>query len=45
MKTMMNNVISPLFKKTATVLGVFSLVAALTNGEVKADRILSLIHI
>jgi len=39
MKTMMNNVISPLFKKTATVLGMFSLVAALTNGEVKADRI------
>lgn len=38
MKTMLNNSMSSMFKKTATVLGMFSLVTALTNGEVKADR-------
>jgi hypothetical protein len=39
MKTMMNNVISPLFKKTAYALGIFSLLTALTSAEAKANRI------
>jgi hypothetical protein len=39
MKTMMNNVISPLFKKTAYALGMFSLLTTLTGGEAKADRL------
>jgi len=39
MKTMMSNVISPLFKKTAYALGMFSLLTALTSGEAKANRI------
>jgi len=39
MKTRMNNVISPLFKKTAYALGMFSLLTTLTGGEAKANRI------
>lgn len=39
MNTMLTNSMSSLFKKTAIVLGMFSLVTTLTNGEVKADRI------
>lgn len=38
MKTMMKNVISPLFKKTAYALGMCSLLAALTGGEAHANR-------
>ena len=39
MKTMMSNVISPLFKKIAYALGMFSLLTTLTGGEAKANRI------
>src|SRR5262245_14353909 len=39
MKTTMNNVISPLFKKTAYALGMFSLLTALTSEEATANRI------
>lgn len=39
MKTMLNNSMSSMLKKTATLLGLLSLVSTLTHGEVKADRI------
>ncbi|MGE0825690.1 MAG: hypothetical protein AB7G75_05865 [Candidatus Binatia bacterium] len=38
MKTLINTVASSLFKKTAYALGMFSVVAMLTIGEVSADR-------
>jgi hypothetical protein len=39
MKSMINNVTSTIFKKTAYALGMFSLMSIVTSGEVKANRI------
>ena len=39
MKSIINNVTSVIFKKTAYALGMFSLLTTLTGGEAKANRI------